>query len=163
MKDKLYIFDFDGTLAVPVSGATFRSQGEMYTWIPGHDTMLEVLHRQAHIAIAINQGGIAAGHLTWEDTEEAIYNLLSTLPFHIPFLFGPYSWTEEENGYEVYQTWRKPSPVMYLMLARLYPHVQQKNILVVGDREEDRTAARLAGFAFEWAGSFFEQWKEGLR
>lgn len=164
MKDKLYIFDLDGTLAVPLSGNTFRSQGESYVWLPERAVMLDHFAGIGHVAIATNQGGIAAGHLTWDDTEQAIYNLLSQLRFYVPFLFGPYSWTEDkENGYEVYQQWRKPSPVMYLMLARLYPHVQQKNILVIGDREEDRTAARLAGFAFEWSGTFFEQWKEGLR
>lgn len=161
--ERLIIFDLDGTLAEPEYGqSVFRKTGEGYSWLPQRYDMLLDLHKQAYIAVATNQGGIAAGHLTYDETEQAIYNLLRTLPFYVPFLFEPYSWTEQANGYEIYLPWRKPSPVMLLKLAEQYPLITQQNVLCIGDREEDRTAARYAGFRFEWAGSYFTAWKEGL-
>src|SRR5579859_2967734 len=99
---QLIIFDWDGTLAVPESGATFRKRGERYVWLrddmPG---ILEWLCADNHIAIATNQGGIAFGIIEQQETEQAIFTLLKQLSFPIPVLVCPFH-ERRPSDYSIY-------------------------------------------------------------
>ncbi len=154
--EKLIIFDLTGTLAEPESGNTFRAPGEAYVWLPGMKELLIEKHDKGiHLAVAYNSGGISAGYVTYRDEEQAIHSLLSTLPFHVPWLMCPYVGTyRDSEKWKAFASWRKPSPVMYLMLAAQFPHVPQEAVLCVGDRDEDKFAAWNAGYQFEFVTAY---------
>lgn len=157
---KLVVFDLDGTLAEPASGGTFRKSGEQYIWLPRREDMLHELHRLGiAIAIASNQGGIAAGHINYPETEQAIHNLLSSLGFHVPWLMCPYVgiYSDSEN-WRSYAPWRKPSATMILMLMQQYPQLHLSKVLLVGDRQEDEYAARNAGVDYVHVVEFMRPW-----
>lgn len=159
---QLIIFDWDHTLAVPESGETFRKRDEKYKWIADperlHSSRKELLehlyYSGSQIAIATNQGGIAFGIVTLEGTEHAIFALLKELDFPVPFLVSPYH-PDRPASYKEFLYWRKPNSGMYTALHALFPDVADEDVVVVGDRDEDEQAAKLAGFAFERADVFF--------
>lgn len=160
--ENLYLMDWDGTLAVPESGATFRQPGEKYVWMAGeglHSNRLELLeylynNEPCRIAVATNQGGIAYGILRQDETEEAIHRLLCELSFPVPFLVCPYH-EAKAPLYEQYAGWRKPASGMLMTLFLLFPGAKPENVTVVGDRPEDRGAAEAAGFQYVDADEFF--------
>lgn len=152
MNYRLILFDLDWTLARPQSGAMFRSPGEPYAWLDGARELLEHLQAlRVESAIAVNQGGIGAGHLGLEETRQAIHALLSLLAFPLPWVLCPYfpQADEGQNPYRRFKAWRKPAPGMLLALAALYPHIEPEAILCVGDRKEDYFAAEHAGLAYQ--------------
>lgn len=158
----LIIFDLDGTLARPASGATFRAPGEKYVWLPKRCEMLRQVYTQdCAIAVATNQGGIAAGHLEYRETETAIYDLLRDLPFHVPFLLCPYVGSYQgafNEEWRSYAPWRKPSGLMLTMLIAQYPQLFLRQVLMVGDRREDEFAASNAGIDYEPIEAFMRPW-----
>lgn len=59
---RLVLFDRDGTLTVPASGATFPKSINDQQWMPGRLERLRDLREQGvHTAIITNQGGAAWG------------------------------------------------------------------------------------------------------
>lgn len=57
----------------------------------------------------------------------AISACLSQPSFYVPWLMCPYIFRFEQeatNRYRPYASWRKPSPVMLLMLAALFPPIR---------------------------------------
>lgn len=105
-----------------------------------------------------NQGGIALGHMTFEAcskamirTHELTERLFDKIAWcrHHPDAFDP----------EYARCWcRKPAPGLLIEsaveLARNLKHTEFYPPylgLFVGDREEDKECARLAGFDFKWA------------
>lgn len=157
---KLFLFDWDGTLAGPENSPTFRAAGEAYIWLPGRTMMLQDIYSKGvSIGIATNQGGIAAGHLQYSETREAIYTRLATLTFPVPFLMCPYvAGYPASERWRAYAHWRKPSPTMWLMLAAMFPEYRPQDVLVVGDRHDDKMSADLAGFDFAWVSDFMLPW-----
>lgn len=160
MTYKLLIADFAWTLAIPQSGSVFRSPGETWVWMEGIKEALEFLHKEEGLSIAVEQqeGGIAAGYVEYHESREAVYTLLSTLSFPVPFLMCPYSWLgekEQENPYRAFKPWRKPSPVALLLLASQFPGIAQTEVLVIGDRTEDERCANAAGFDYRDAADYF--------
>lgn len=157
----LYVFDLDHTLLIPENSPTFRASGEAYIWMEGRKAMLEDLHRQSkQIAICSNQGGIAAGHLEWWETVEAIHTRLSTLSFYVPWLICPYvaGYGAGSERWRAYAPMRKPSPLMNLMLAAQFPQISPREVLCIGDRKDDQMSADFAGFDFAWIGDFMLPW-----
>lgn len=160
----LVIFDWDWTLAKGENATEenpFRQRGEKYVWMQdetlhsNRKELLEWLHSDGvEIAVASNQGGIAFGLVDMEETKQAIYRLLKELDFPVPFLICPYHEKKPER-YQGYAKWRKPEGEMLCVLRDLYPDVYYVETLVVGDREEDREAARRAGFQYRDAEEFF--------
>lgn len=169
---QLIIFDWDHTLAVPESGETFRKRDEKYKWIANPERLhssrkelLEWLHGNGtHIAIATNQGGIAFGIVTQEGTEHAIFALLKELDFPVPFLVCPWH-PDRPATYREYGVdgWRKPEPGMLWRLKGLFPDVKDEDVLVVGDRPEDKEAAERAGFDYQDSESFFLEVEHDLQ
>ncbi len=161
---QLIIFDW-GALAEPESGVTFRKSGEAYRWIERSERpqsnrrgLLEYIydHREAQIAVARNEGGIAWGIIDWAETEEKIFALLKDLPFHVPFLVCPYH-PKYPTLYPEYEFWRMPAAQMLLALHSLYPEIKREQVLVVGCLEENRGAAEHAFFAYQDAETFFAE------
>lgn len=121
---------------------------------------LELLRRWKQAggrAIAVsNQGGIALGHMTMRVCAET---MLCTREL-TKQLFDRIAWCSHHpaaDDPEMARCWcRKPSPGLLIEAAldlgaehgEIYPPYMG---LFVGDRDEDKECARLAGFDFEWA------------
>src|SRR5581483_177523 len=69
----LILFDRDGTLTVPASGATFPKSIDDQQWMQGRLERLRELREQGvHTAIITNQGGAAWGIFTPEQMLEVL-------------------------------------------------------------------------------------------
>lgn len=157
---RVVIFDVDGTLVCPKSGATFRKDADDWMWLPGRLERLKEINREGgtHIGIATNQGGVAFGYMRSIDIMDAIGKMCEQVPISrkgVRFCFTHPKGTEElwrdENDER-----RKPGPGMLreIMGAFMMP-VNPEKCLMVGDRPEDEGAANAAGCAFAWADDFF--------
>ncbi len=158
------LLDLDHTVAISEGGEKFRPKGVDYKFLPGMREALEGMHA-AGIALGIgsNQGGIGAGHTTYEEVEGAIWRLLRQLDFPVPFLFCPYFRRENEaeersNPWLPWKHMRKPSPEMWRRLAALYPALTNRHFLVVGDMRDDQLSADYAGMDFMWQPQFLRLW-----
>jgi HAD superfamily hydrolase (TIGR01662 family) len=163
---QLIIFDWDWTLARgenTTQEKPFRKKGERYVWMEDEDgnsrgEAVEWLYKEDgyYVAIASNQDGISYGFQDYEETESAIWEVLKQFDWPIPFLICPYHPDgKDANLYQAWEHWRKPNGEMMLVLWHLFPDVKREQVMVVGDREEDKQAAEAAGFTFEWADAFF--------
>jgi D-glycero-D-manno-heptose 1,7-bisphosphate phosphatase len=169
---KLYIFDWDGTLAEFKTGAI----------LPNRKAKLATLPRNAHIAIASNQGGVGLRH--WmqvddfgdystypqESTIRAMFtDVLEELEIearvYLCFAYqskktGAWSPTplnipDDARARSCWQqSWRKPNAGMLLAAMEDFG-VSPAETLMVGDWPEDREAAKAAGCAFQDADEFF--------
>lgn len=68
-----------------------------------------------------------------------------------PYESDPSGWCKESWLYG----WRKPNPGMIHQAIEDFGIKDKSKVLMVGDRDEDREAARLAGVDFAWAKDFF--------
>lgn len=159
---KLAIFDFDSTLVTSSSGAKFPQGVADRVWLPRRLEKLRALRTLGtKLAIATNQGGAAFGYFKPHEfdvvvrrfAQEADIDAVAVCYEHpqgrVPELIA-------ESGR------RKPAPGMLLELMSTFG-VSPELTLYVGDREEDREAARRARVAFEWASDFFGDGDEWLR
>jgi len=103
-----------------------------------------------------NQGGIALGHLTFDQCAAA---MLRTQEL-VGGLFDKIAWCQHHPAAEhpeMARCWcRKPKPGLLieasLDLASRHPEIYPPYMaLMVGDRPEDEECARNAGVDFEWA------------
>lgn len=172
--NKLLILDKDGTLVEPVSGKKFVQHPEDQRLLPG---VAAAIARYASegwsMAIASNQGGVAAGHKSLEQAIAEFEYCCKLTGIRRGMIAHSY---EEEGGraleIDLYsfhnpveikhptRKFRKPNPGMIEYLASDgFPglswrsHVQ---VLFVGDRPEDQVAAQAAGVEFMWA----EDWRK---
>jgi D-glycero-D-manno-heptose 1,7-bisphosphate phosphatase len=155
---KLIIFDLDGTLVVPKSGAMFRKTADDWQLIPGRQAKLSSLRAQGvRLALATNQGGVAFGYFTQEDILREITKAAKTL--HIP-LGGLYICYTHPNAsvaeYRYEDARRKPGPIMLEQAMHDF-EADVEETLMVGDRSEDQEAAERAGCNFMWAEDFFKE------
>ena len=180
---KLLVLDKDGTLVRPKSGNTFVQHPEDQELIEGvADAIARYVADGWTIAIASNQGGVAAFHKTLDDAIAEMQFCLRLYKGIGPtygFLCaddGSSCIKVERHGGEsdgrrfansgrgLWQThdvpfkgtYRKPSGGMLLLAKEiLFLRVDQK--LMVGDRPEDQGAAKAAGFDFMWAHEWIAQ------
>lgn len=170
---RLILFDRDGTLTIPASGATFPKSINDQQWMPGRLERLWQLREQGiRTAIVSNQGGAAWGIFEPEamcafldkQCKEGGINKFFVC-FHdtsdkakerakIKGLTG----NEDYQGYAaLYKGYhrRKPAPGM-LLEAMDHFGVSCEETLMVGDRSEDEAAAQAAGTHFMWSWSYFQ-------
>lgn len=171
-KIRLVLFDRDGTLTKPASGATFPKSIDDQQWMQGRlERLRELREQEMKTAIITNQGGAAWGIFTPDamcemlsrQCEEAIINAFFVC-FHdtsekaqqrakIKGLTG----NEDCQGYAaLYKGYhrRKPGPGMLLEVMD-YFGVGCENTLMIGDREEDRLASEAASCNFMWSWIYF--------
>lgn len=166
MKDyRLYLFDLDDTITKPLRGKIFPVTEHDRIFIPGRQSKLDELHATGKkIAIVSNQGGAAWGMVRPHVLDDALNRLLLD---RIDKYFICYHDTGEKAKAsdntikeltvpEYYKGWdrRKPGPGM-IFEAMDHFGIDQKDTIMVGDREEDRKAAENANVDFMWAKDFF--------
>jgi HAD superfamily hydrolase (TIGR01662 family) len=174
---RLLLCDLDGTLVEP-----WRT-----TPLPDVRARLRVLqHQGVPVVVVTNQGGVgycyaheqrgewalAAHYPTFEDVQSRLATIAETLPFsrsYISLYHGRLEWPMPETRpviefhdptpafWSWRPDWHKPQPGMRLQaLADL--NVAPSDALMVGDRVEDREAARAAGVPFRWATADWRRW-----
>ncbi|MCK5785343.1 MAG: HAD-IIIA family hydrolase [Candidatus Sabulitectum sp.] len=161
MTYKLIIFDADGTLrycTVPGQPCPNR-EGE---WLLFPDVIEKLASFNwaspggkdgVGYGIASNQGGVGSGYFA----EETAMSLLQDT-FREAFGFSPVEGTIEMCPHLPYSgcTCRKPAPEMLNRLMKLYG-VSANSVLYVGDRDDDKNAAKNAGCDFQWVSEFFNR------
>lgn len=172
---KFLFLDCDGTIRQPLGGSKFISHPRDQRIIPGADIAIAHYHRQGYLCIgATNQGGVASGYKSLEDTiVEQRYTLklfpqLSAI-YLCPDYEGLICWKVTRDGeqkvsnhqrvtelmvHEPYN-FRKPGAGM-MMLASIEFEGSLEESIMVGDRPEDEAAAANAGVNFLWA----DAWRE---
>lgn len=157
MDTKLIIFDVDGTLVETKSKETFRKGADDWRLLPGREEKLKELKgRGVRLAIASNQGGVAFGHMEQEHIMIELHKTAKELGIPPGGVYICYN--HPKASIERYRTEdhrRKPGPGMLIEAMRDFES-EADETLFVGDREEDREAAKAAGVAFMWAKDFFE-------
>lgn len=168
---KLIIFDLDGTLAD-------RDTSEL---LPGVLQWFQERGARQRIALATNQGGVGLRH--WMETDSfgdpskfptvhdvlehiggVLDHLTMTRPIHAHVCYAYQSkktgkWSPRPKDISMYDsrwwpTHRKPNTGM-LWEAMWEVGANPDNALMVGDGEEDKTAAENVGMSFCWAWEFF--------
>ena len=169
---KLAIFDKDGTLTTPKSGERFVQFPEDQVLLPGVLEGIQQLRTAGwEIAIASNQGGVAAGYKTLDEAILEVVFACRIAGVQTAVIAHSY----EESGVgefvsvhcddatheakvliSVTQRFRKPNPGMIRWLARKFGASHEDlQVIFVGDRAEDEQAAANAGVEFIWA----EDWR----
>lgn len=174
----LHIFDLDGTLIFPYMDDPNRDFRRVEI-LPGRREKLRMLRAQgSNIAIVTNQGGVAFGYQTLEETRDKLRRAIRMLelgedlhitdgplptgiqhgqsldlPCHVFMCVGHPNgngdWAKPEE-----HTRRKPSPIMIYEAMTVYDADPAKTVFV-GDRDEDRQAAMAAGVEFIHVDTFF--------
>ena len=174
---KLAIFDKDGTLTTTASGEKFVQHPADQVLLPGVAEGIAALAADDWmIAIASNQGGVAAGHKSLQDAIAEMRYCIELLPAKIPFAFlcpdfeGEECWMLDGaddialHGADVNLSFdarfRKPEPGM-IVAARAMQIRKIDFCLFVGDRAEDKQAAAAAGVPFQWADQWRAQYAQG--
>lgn len=183
---KLIIFDLDGTLVKTHTPNLLPGVADFFHKALKGDG--GVNGPAPHLAIATNQGGVGFRYWiekehfgiplfypTQESVEKRLQSVVRalggdehTLPVYVCFAYvnrqGQWSPTPpgKENDPRWQPGWRKPQPGM--LLQAIQDHgVNPDETLYVGDRDEDKGAARAAGCHFSDARAFFNAgWKESV-
>lgn len=172
---KLLILDKDGTLVRPKSGHKFVQKPWDQIPLDGAQEKVQKYVKDGwYIAVASNQGGIAAGHKTVEATVMEFEFLFELFPEISDAYFCPdfegekcywfcggknpecilYTPEDFEVWNPFYANFRKPGAGMLIlaMSGHLPSSIPSSDkCLYVGDREEDEQAARAAKIPFMWA------------
>lgn len=179
---KICILDKDGTLTTPKSGHQFVQCPEDQVLLPGVGDAIAQLKSQGFVlAIASNQGGVAAGKKTFSSAlDEMVYAMKLT---GIELAMFAHSYENEGYGEAVFidrrsqgqvddasfcktiidkkLRFRKPQGGMieFLSFVALKESVDAFNLVIfVGDREEDKGAAEAAGVVFFWADDWIKDY-----
>lgn len=155
MMQKVLFIDLDGTIRRPIRGE-FVNSPDNQELIPGiKEKLKEYKNNDYAIVVVTNQGGIAHGFKTLEsfETETAYLNMLLWPVVLDMLLFSPFDEKGTIFPYNVKSMMRKPFTGMICEVERRYIlyhkcHIDYKNSLVVGDREEDEGLAKNAGIRF---------------
>ncbi len=168
---KLAIFDKDGTLTTPKSGEKFVQHPEDQMLLPGVAEGISAMAADGWaMAIASNQGGVAAGHKTLDEAIAEMQYAMQLTGIREAMIAHSYEphygeainflWAEDSNeiGWDI-QThknmrFRKPDCGMIQSL-RYFRYDVVTETLFVGDRPEDQQAAANANVEFQWA----DEWR----
>lgn len=162
----LYLFDMDGTL---ISGYMDTPDKAYDRWevLPGRWAKIAALRNAGHACcIVTNQGGVAFGHVTEDQADAKIDQVLRLLGLYPTRQDGSglrrvvYACYSDERGTPPWNdpadaARRKPSGAMLREAMREHWKAAAGGVLFVGDRPEDEAAARDAGVPFQWAHEFF--------
>lgn len=151
----LYIFDKD-TICRSKSGEKFINSPDDQELFPGVKEKVDELKAYSHkIAIASNQGGVAFGYMT-QGMAYKIMEHASRLIEADKFIFCPYHPKGTVRAWSIESNYRKPGPGMIFSLITTFA-IKIKEVIFIGDRPEDKQAAKNAGVKFAWADDFFER------
>lgn len=153
----LIICDVDGTLISSYMD-TPRHRYNEWAVLPGRAEHLSALQEQGQrIALATNQAGVAFGYVTEAQVWRKLAAVLVALrlptdtPMAVCFAHPSAKAYKYRTPVEVAR--RKPSGTMlHEIMAAVGVY---DAVFYVGDRPEDRQAARHAGVGFRWADEFF--------
>lgn len=153
---KLLLLDDLGTLVCSASGKTFPTSYNDQTPLTGAVELVTQHIQDGWTPVIIsNRGGIAAGHSTLERTVQEIHFIYSLFPgiqdcYFCPDFDGDYAYWLGLSDYAYYRSkgepkFRKPGAGMLFLAIQKF---QPSEVLMVGDLEEDRLAAAMAGVRF---------------
>jgi D-glycero-D-manno-heptose 1,7-bisphosphate phosphatase len=157
-KKWLIIFDKDGTLVEYLDGRP-ANHPEEQKLLPGvAERIAQLKERGCKIAIASNQGGVAWGRISFDQAKALMDDAAAKIRADA-WVFCPHDprAAGKPGANEKYATQcacRKPEPEMLTKLMQQFG-ASPDETLYVGDRDEDREAARRAGVRFMWAQKFF--------
>ena len=180
----LIIFDLDGTLVKTHTPSLLPGVLDFFHQVLQHN---EAAGSPPHLAIATNQGGVGFRYWierdhfgipllypTQKSVEKRLQSVVSalggneiTLPVYVCYAYvnRQGEWSPTPPGKETdprwQPGWRKPRPGM-LIQAMQDRGVSAAETLYVGDRDEDKGAARAAGCQFSDARDFFNRDWNGL-
>ncbi|MCB0080218.1 MAG: HAD hydrolase-like protein [Caldilineaceae bacterium] len=166
---KLLIFDVDGTLADMKTGELLPGVAEFFEMMP---------EWEERYAIATNQGGVALRY--WMETdgfgEPAVFPTEEAARAHVDGVVGKIGREFDVHICFAYQSkrtgkwapmpssgpeWeaenRKPNPGMLLAAMEAAGVTYGRDVLMIGDGDEDELAALRAGVTFVHADVFFER------
>lgn len=170
----LYLFDLDGTL---ISSYMDNPDRDFNAWqlLPGRqETIARLLHLGHEVAIVSNQAGVAFGLITEQDVVRKLGRVAMAFGFASIWLFdGGQNWragwdmpalhcfvcyndARSKNRQYQHADRRKPSGTMIREAMAEFPAAAADGVLYVGDRPEEKAAARDAGVRFAWAERFFD-------
>lgn len=154
----LFIFDLDGTLISSYMDSP-KKRYDDWQVLPGRGETLAALRAAGHtIAIATNQAGVAFSYVTESHARRKIASAITALglpaetPVAVCFAHPQARSFRYRQPAELAR--RKPHGAMLreLMMAT----DDRENVIYIGDKVEDRQAARDAGVRFTWASDFFD-------
>jgi len=153
---RLIIFDVDNMLVKTKSGHTFRRSADDWEWLPDRLKKLQELKEQGkELAVATNQGGVAFGFLNEDDMQTELSILCNQGQIsYLRVCFAHPNASAEGYREEIDLFDRKPMPGMLLKIV-LAERITVPQTLMVGDRDEDKEAAKNAGMDFMTADQFF--------
>lgn len=149
--NKGLLLDLDGCVRASRSGKVTPDHPEDQVVLPGRKEKIQQYKADGWKIVAVtNQGGIGLGHTTHDKVKTTLAALNEELgrPFDDMLYEGS---APKENHHR-----RKPNPGMLQEAAEKH-HLDLTKSLMVGDRESDQEAARLAGVPFQWAHKFFPE------
>lgn len=182
-KYDFFIFDQDGTIANRNSTVIFQSMVEFFRQIKG-DGRIELAICSNKGGVGMGQWAAAfddedrpawltpermASYPTRQQAMAEMHTIaieiqrlsgkMPALYYSFQFQFQDGTWTQPDGEKEWAWNWHKPSPGM-LKQALDDVALPPGYALMVGDRDEDRLAARDAGVDFMWAEEFWREVKE---
>jgi D-glycero-D-manno-heptose 1,7-bisphosphate phosphatase len=170
---KILFIDLDGTIREPASGDEFILHPNDQRLIQGAKEAIAHYALRKWVIIGVtNQGGVAAGHKSLEDAKLEQKITLELVPelqhiYFCPSYEGLECWkVSRKNTLQIKQattaemgSFRKPGAGMLNLALQFY---QPDECWMIGDREEDRLAARAAGINFMWADVWRSRFVKGL-
>lgn len=165
---KIIFFDVDGTLTLTISGAIYKQHPQDVKLLPGIEKALQHFDTQGYLQVGIsNQGGVAAGHKTIQDTIAEMQFTLSLAPqlraiYFCPDFEGKTCWkVKKHNSSKVkqrntleYGSFRKPGKGMIELFLKSNNVSSRTDIWMIGDRVEDEQCASNAHVNFMGAEDF---------
>lgn len=155
----LICYDIDGTLVETKSGETFRQTADDWQWLPRRLEMCKRLAAQGvAFALITNQAGVA---FPWSRfTESQIQAEIDAVAREIGADFvGVCYTTPNPKALPQYHNpsdrRRKPGCGMIEEAMQAFGIDDPRQVLMIGDREEDEAAAKAACVDFMTAENFF--------
>ncbi|MBW4607346.1 MAG: polynucleotide kinase [Hassallia sp. WJT32-NPBG1] len=173
MDYRLLFCDVDGTLTETLSGKPFKQNPTDIKIISGAELAIAKFRADGWIIVGVsNQGGIAKGHKTLNDTVAEMRHTLVLFPEIASICFcpdfeGKECYAVNRRGYEelgqdfpgLIGTYRKPGSGMLHLAKGVLEVVGEKisGVAMVGDRPEDAAAAAGIGALYYEA----DFWRKG--
>lgn len=160
---QLLLLDMDGTVREPLDGHKFIQRPcDQRIMAKAAVAIAYYATRDWKIVGITNQAGVASGKKSLQSCIKEQEYTLALLPdiqeiYFCPDFGGKKCFCVTRNQVHNYSrhresgTFRKPQPGMLNLAIRIY---QPDQVLMIGDRSEDREAAQAAGIRFQQAQSW---------